>query len=863
VSLEPVASWRRLWVLVPPTAVLVLAALVIRQFSLESRSFYQVFILVAAAFPVHALVPFSYRLPLFAMVSLAGIALVFGVRDGATLVGAGCLLIGVCHLPVRFGVRVVLVLALAGLMALARANVISSPIPGVVWPILGSMFMFRLALYLHTLRHEPGTRLGARTLSYFFMLPNVCYPLFPVVDFGAFRRSHYDAEAGAIYERGIKWIVRGLVHLLIYRLVYRELTLDTAEVTGLGSLVQALLSVFFLYLRISGEFHLVIGILHLFGFRLPETHRLYFLASSITDYWRRINIYWKDFMTKLVFYPSFFWLRGRGERFALAGATMLVFVATWALHSYQWFWLRSEFPVTPQDLAFWGLLGGLVVITSLREAKRGRQRSLAAVKRRWNPSLAVRTVGTFLLLCVLWSLWSTESISDWLWIWSAAGVVEARDLLLIGLLLVVGLAIGGIVWDAPVAPRPGPLPFYRRPLVQSAAILVLLLAVGNPWVRDRAPPSLGKALATLQSTALNPRDAAVQHKGYYENLDDRGRLSTELWNVVRQRPQDWRVLSETEAYLRKDREFLRAELRPLTQVRLSGQVVTINRWGMRDRDYPMGKAAGTSRIALLGPSYVMGMGVPDGQTIDAYLEDQLNEAAQHGRRYEVLNFGVAAYSLVQQLRLLDVKVYQFAPDVVIITDTRTAAKPVVAHLTRIVADGIENPYPGLREIVQRAGIVDFDPAARPLAPSPLRLVAAKVGVESRPPFREIELRLGTVADEMVSWALRYIAQTARAQGAVPVFLAMSNVTSQPEPNQAQLRSARDAGFLVLDLYDLYDGQPLEALRVAEWDNHPNARATRMIAERLHLEFRRHESVLRLGLTATREGQVARSEESPQ
>ena len=74
-----------------------------------------------------------------------------------------------------------------------------------------------------------------------------------------------------------------------------------------------MISTFLLYVRISGQFHLVIGMLHLFGFNLPETHHRYLLASSFTDFWRRINIYWKDFMMKVFYYPAFFRLRKLGE----------------------------------------------------------------------------------------------------------------------------------------------------------------------------------------------------------------------------------------------------------------------------------------------------------------------------------------------------------------------------------------------------------------------------------------------------------------------------------------------------------------------------------------------------------------------
>ena len=66
--------------------------------------------------------------------------------------------------------------------------------------------------------------------------------------------------------------------------------------------------------------------LHLFGFNLPETHHRYFLASSFTDFWRRINIYWKDFMMKVFYYPAYFRLRRFGDTVALVLATVFMFL---------------------------------------------------------------------------------------------------------------------------------------------------------------------------------------------------------------------------------------------------------------------------------------------------------------------------------------------------------------------------------------------------------------------------------------------------------------------------------------------------------------------------------------------------------
>src|SRR5439155_8022673 len=110
------------------------------------------------------------------------------------------------------------------------------------------------------------------------------------------------------------------------------------EVRCLASFVGYLICNYLEYLHVSGQFHVACGMLHLFGHKLPETHHNYLLATGFTDYWRRINIYWKDFMVRLVFNPVAFRLKHRPQPLALAVATLAVFVVTWFLHAYQLFW---------------------------------------------------------------------------------------------------------------------------------------------------------------------------------------------------------------------------------------------------------------------------------------------------------------------------------------------------------------------------------------------------------------------------------------------------------------------------------------------------------------------------------------------
>jgi len=835
------------WRLMLVCAELVLVLAITWRYQLESRTFFHVMALGCAGFVVHALLPLRYRLGFFVALSLGAIVLAFGAADGGWLILLGMVLIGICHLPLRLAPRVGLLLLTTGLFAVFRAELIHGPWSVAIWPILGSMFMFRLALYLHALEHDEKRPTATRTLAYFFMLPNVCFPLFPVVDYLSFRRNYYDRDAIAIYETGIKWIVRGLVQLILYRYVYVFLSGDAMELHSLGDLVQFLLATFLLYLRVSGQFHLICGVLYLFGFRLPETHHLYFLASSFTDFWRRINIYWKDFMMKLVYYPSFFRLKKYGATTALVGATLIVFAGTWLLHSYQWFWLRGGFPLEAQDGLFWGVLGALVVMGALREMKRTRPRKLGGKAVGWTFSLAWRTVGTFCAICILWSLWSTDSLMTWLLMWGAAAQTSARDLLVLAGLLVLGFAIAGRPWQNMDAGNASAVSrFGWRTLAPLAALIGLLLLSMQEWYGVVAP-RLAATVAALQQSTLNARDAALQQKGYYENLDNQSRMSAQLWNLTAQKPASWVSLGETAAY-RERPDFLRGELRPNAQVVFNGQVLTTNEWGMRDRERALEKPEGVFRIAVLGPSHVMGSGVADDDTFTRLLEQSLNRSAggASGRRFEVLNFGVAAYALTQQLATLEEKVFRFKPDMVVFTDSPKLVAPVVQHLLHTVAfhqDALA--FPGLNRVLQDSGVVALgsNGVAAPFDFG--RTLVEYVGVKTRMPWVEADQRLRRASNRVIQAIFDQMAQSVRAHGAVPVFLALDIVVPPPDHPVPALREAATSGMLVFDLFDLWQGLDADALRIAPWDNHPNRAGNELIANRLTELMRQHADELGL------------------
>ena len=804
------------------TAQLAGIVFVLRSFHIESPALYDTIgPLLLAGFVVHHLAPAAFRSLVFVLLCAVAAWRIFGVSGAAWLFGIGLALITICRLPIRFGARVALLVLAGALLAVMRAGGLPSPWPVAIWPILGSLFMFRLIVYMYDLRHATSPPETGRTLAYFFLLPNLVFPLFPVVDYATFRRNYYDQPALRIYQAGVRWMLTGLVHLLGYRIVYQYFSLPATAVSSPAELAQHVIATFLLYLKVSGQFHFIVGTLHLFGYRLPRTHRFFYLASSFTDLWRRINIYWKDFMMKVVYYPAFFRLRKRGDTFALVTSTVIVFLTTWALHSWQWFWLLGEVLLSLPDIAFWSLLAVLLIASTLREAKKGRARRIGVHLPSLRESLraAAGTVRTFTLIALMWSLWSAPTFGDWFAMWQRAniGVTALGVWAVASFAALVLLAAGG--WSLPRlrpaaagrTPAPQAAPRFARSMATTTALVALLLALGSA-----RPMGMGDAAVAfvrdLRVDKLNAADAELLHRGYYENLTGVNQFNSKLWEAYAKRPTDWQTIWQTDVV--EDRgDFLFWDVAPLVGTVFNGTTIRTNRWGMRDRDYEQAPAAGTYRIALLGASFVMGQGVNDHEVFEALAENRLNREFTAGpaEHYEILNFSVPNFSPVQQLVYLEDKVFGFQPDAVLIIGHPFDSQNFARHMARAFRTGRTLPDPFFVDIIARAGI------------------------DRAMSIDDATARLESFRPDVIRWTFAKTVEACRARGILPVWV----YTTTPDVKVPQeqidylIAAARDAGFLMFDIADAFAGHEPETLRVAPWDSHPNALAHRLLADRLY------------------------------
>jgi hypothetical protein len=98
--------------------------------------------------------------------------------------------------------------------------------------------------------------------------------------------------------------------------------------------------------------------------------------------------------------------------------------------------------------------------------------------------------------------------------------------------------------------------------------------------------------------------------------------------------------------------------------------VRINSAGLRDREHTKAKPANTVRIAVLGDSYAEALQVPIEKTFWAILEAKLRECkALPSQNVEVINFGVSGYGTAQELLTLRERVWNYSPDIVLLTMT--------------------------------------------------------------------------------------------------------------------------------------------------------------------------------------------------
>jgi alginate O-acetyltransferase complex protein AlgI len=142
----------------------------------------------------------------------------------------------------------------------------------------------------------------------------------------------------------------------------------------------------------SGYSDMAIGLAHAFGFKLHANFNMPYLASNITEFWRRWHISLSSWLRDYLYIPLGGNRRGRWQTYANLMLTMLL-GGLW--HGANW------------TFVFWGFLHG----TALAMHR-------ALPKPSWTAAWALQPIGigaTFLTVCLGWVFFRAQTFSDaWL-----------------------------------------------------------------------------------------------------------------------------------------------------------------------------------------------------------------------------------------------------------------------------------------------------------------------------------------------------------------------------------------------------------------------------------------------------------------
>lgn len=689
--------------------------------------------------------------------------------------------------------------------ALVRIQYFYFPSVLTAVPVLGTLLMFRFILYCYEIKFETQPVSITERLSYFLNPVNIAFPLFPVIGYKPWITP--SENRAQLYLRSTRRILLGTVQLLLYRWIYLHIPAPSL-ISDSGEMLLYMLGGYTLILRMLGIFWIAVGLLGYFGYSLPPIFDNAFFVTGFSDMWRRINIYWRDFMTKVFYYPIYFRLRRKTKR-PLLIASVSVFAITWLLHGWQWFWIRGDFNFKLTDVLYWVFLGGFITLNLLRDEKRNRTPEDYSWKGAW--IYALRIVGMYSILSFLWMLWQSATVGEFLYLLSKISVQPQRMMPVIAVM--AGILLAAAVMRYALAKRKDVLVIPDQLTIPATALVtVFLLApffITTPAYTGSGIAALHRDIKTFRQNVTDRENA---EQGYYEHLIDAHEGAPwEQQAKVHGRNQWFSAVEQPVNDLRK------RVMRPSMKIEHDGLTFTTNRWGMRGPEYPLSKPDGVIRIAVLGSSYEMGSGVDDADVFIRKVEQLINDSLRKSgqtTRAEFLNFSTGAYHAPQYAYLCDSVIFPFSPDAVFCFSHSNELQRLNATFAGLIKNGTDLHY------------------------DTLRTMKTSAGAEQSMSRTEIKSRLQQMNIPLLKWSYRHITSVCRAQNVPAFWVYLPTVSSELPVSDYPLLSgfARWAGFHCISLEGVYGDTDQSKLQVAEEDYHANAQGHALIARKLYHEL---------------------------
>ncbi|MEZ4886677.1 MAG: hypothetical protein R3E32_18255 [Chitinophagales bacterium] len=788
--------------------------------------------LVMGFFFIHSVSPIRFRPIVFFFSFVFTLFLFLRFGDAGTLLLMGFGILGLCHLPISMTIRRLLVLSVGIYLALARIGIVWSPLSNHGLTVFAAIFMFRTIVYLYELKYEKESASIWHRLNYFFMLPNIVFPLFPIVDYKTYLSTYYNQSDTFIYQRGINLILWSVICFLIYRWLYYFAVPDLTTIDGVEKVSQYIIATYLTVIRLIGILSLSVGVLRLFGYNLPDIFNYMFFASSFSDLFRRINIYWKSFLMKLCYYPVYFKLRKTTPKHALLLSALITFFFTWFFHIYQWAWILGSNPIRFTSVLYWSIFGILATTSMLLENKK------------YTPSKtfagcvfhAAKVVAVFLSIAVLYSMWTNATLEEWLAIIQLAFIDDWVSWLRVGVYLLTAILLLGIGF------------FLYRNYLQNYSLkagtptwsylsLTAMYLILFLFVRENINLDIAKF---ARGGELNENDANREYEGYYEDIL-KVDISSQLWddqindflvnnnwkNIFFIRPvyQAWKDVNakistempddaadsfSQQDFVENRNDVMLLKMLPNQKASFRGKRFSTNKWGLRDKDYEKIPPPNTIRIAILGGSPTIGYGIHDEEVFESITELRLNENfGSDSLHFEIINFSLGSGTQAFQLAyLLESEVQTFKPNYVILVDHFSRAQNLFGPLQRILTQK-KKLYPELEKVLESQ---EFD--------------------ENTIITPEKANQTGKFIKE---WSLYHFSTICKKYNMKPILLYYPSLGIKDDFKKYRL-TVKQAGYELFNLENVYDNYIYDDLHVSRIDKHPNAKAHQLVADRLYKEL---------------------------
>ena len=788
--------------------------------------------LVLGGFTLYVFLPLAFRLQFLLLINMVALVVLFQFTVGLAVLVIGLGMVALASLPIMQSFKVILFLVIGACLALTKMGKIAEGEGYQIASILGGLFMFRMILYLYEIHHEKEKVSIWKRINYFFLLPNLIFWIFPIVDYKTFTRNYYSKPAIELYTKGVLWIFTGCLHLLVYRLIYYYGVTSPTEVNDAIGLLEYLAYSYMLIIRLSGIFHLCAGIICLFGFDLPKTFNHYFLASGFNDLWQRINTYYREFIMKVVYVPIYFQFR---EKTATATflTILIVFVLNWFFHAYQWFWIRGSFLISTPDILFWTILGIVLAINSvllMKSSKRTRSPGFD-FSRECKKSLKI--LGMFTFMCVMWSLWNSPSLTEWWVLLTNIARIDLADAIKITIVLILiclSLVLGFYLhfrWQQSES-KFGYV--EQNKLLLVSLVLILIVPVGLKPVSDKVEHHYAIDMSSIITSKLNTSDEELLTKGYYENLIASNGMTSRMWEVEEEKKRSkvkW-VQYFDAGLMDRSNGILEQTIKPNLEIMFKGSKLTTNEHGMRDRSYSINKPDNTLRIAQLGGSIEMGSGVENHEVFENLLEERLNAESflGAGQKLEILNFARANSHTPHYIGVVDEVIEKFSPDVLMLYahgGNRVELGRSMKSFYRVMSLGLVEKYPYLTALTKQLGI------------------KRNTGIEEG-------LRLlKPVEEELYLWGLKKISEYCDYRK-IPCVLVYLDTLSRKKESEKEINNylnlVIDTGFEIWNLSELFKDHNNSKLTIASWDYHPNKKGHEIISQALYDQFMKNKDLFK-------------------